>query len=322
MRRRKNIVTLLAMLPLLLLYNKINAQPPVIETCDHQSSHVVFSDDVVYADVGDGENYIFEYTNNILRLKGQETERTTNLTVITSAEDYYSFRVVYRNTPMLNYFITRGMRIANIAKERNIPRGILIPDAGRKSGGSKKSIVKKEEVKPFEGEKKQLPPTLKKEEKEKENLSDTRERENPKAELFAKASSLVEQASLYNHIGTRHGDIRLKVDGIYHDLNHCFIVYSIQNRGAVPYDISYIEFGIREQRRPKKSARNEKIVKPVFTLREEINMVYPKRLNRYVAVFEKLAIPKGKILYMEVVEQGRNFTLDIPWNRLTIKRLK
>ena len=305
-----NIEILLILTVVTFFDNKTNAQVPVIETCSHQSSHIIFSDDVVYADVGDGKHYIFEYTNNILRLKGQKTERFTNLTVITNAEDYYSFRVMYKKIPRVNYFITRKMRVKNIGRTRTVPIDILMQDGKEKFGDFSKSIVKKEVVKSFEEEKKGL---LRRGEKE-----DT----GPRAELSAKAGSLAEKPNLYDHIGTRHGDIRLKVAGIYHDLNHCYIIYSIQNRGAVPYDISYVEFGVREQRRPKKSARSERIIKPVLTARGNINRVYPKRLNRYVAVFEKLAIPEGKILYMEVVEGGRNFTLDIPYNRLRIKQLK
>jgi len=298
---------------------------PVIETCAHQSSHVIFSDDVVYADVGDGENYIFEYTNNILRLKGRETETITNLTVITGAEDYYSFRVVYKKVPRLNYFITKEMQIKNIAKTRSVAANIPIQEEREKVQGGEKSIAKREAVKSLGKEKKQLPQNARNAKmvgEQKKNFADGTSGKTLGHELFTKASGLAEKENLYNHIGTRHGNIRLKVAGIYHDLDHCFIVYSVQNRGAVPYDISYVEFGIKEQRRPKKSARNERIIKPIFTARGDVNRVHPKRLNRYVAVFEKLAIPQGKILYMEVVEAGRNFTLDIPYNRLGIKQLK
>ena len=305
-----NTAILMVVTVIVFFDNKINAQIPVIETCSQQSSHIIFSDDVVYADVGDGEHYIFEYTNNILRLKGQETERVTNLTVITGVADYYSFRVVYKKFPRVNYFITRKMRVTNIERTRTVPADISIQKKKEKPEGIPKSIVEKERVKPLEEEKKRLP-------ERKQKMGKDRQ-----AELYAKAESLAEKPSLYDHIGTRNGDIRLKVAGIYHDLNHCYIIYSIQNRGAVPYDISYVEFGVREQRRPKKSARSERIIKPVLTARGDLNRVHPKRLNRYVAVFEKLAIPEGKILYMEVVEGGRNFTLDIPYNRLRIKQLK
>ena len=122
-------------------------------------------------------------------------------------------------------------------------------------------------------------------------------------------------------IGARHGVIQLKVTGIYHSLDNCFLVYEIRNKGAIPYDVSYVEFGIKERKRPKKSALHEQQLSPFFTVKENITRVLPYQVNEYVAVFGKVTVPNDRLFYMEVVEDGRNITLDILFHKLPIKRL-
>ena len=113
----------------------------------------------------------------------------------------------------------------------------------------------------------------------------------------------------------------MKVTGIHHSLHNCFIVYEIRNRGAIPYDISYTEFGIKERKRPKKAALHEKKLTPLFIVKEDITRVLPYQVNEYVAVFGKIAIPSDRLFYMEVIEDGRNITLDILFHKLPIARL-
>ena len=139
--------------------------------------------------------------------------------------------------------------------------------------------------------------------------------------LYNKAVSLLSKPNLYDYIGARHGDIQLKVTGIYHSLENCFIVYEIRNKGAIPYDINYLEFGIKERKRPKKSALHEKKLAPLFTVKEDITRVLPHQVNEYVAVFEKITVPSDRILYLELIEDGRNISLNILFHKLPIARL-
>jgi len=79
---------------------------------------------------------------------------------------------------------------------------------------------------------------------------------------------------------------------------------------------------MREKRRPKKSAINEAIITPLFLANHHESRVFPKRTNTYVAVFNKIAIPQGKLFYIELVEAGRNIYLPIPYNKLPIEQIK
>ena len=87
------------------------AQNGTIQIKENQTSHLIFPSDILYTDIGDNENFITSYTNNILRVKGIKTDKQTNLTILTKDQHYYSFFVSYSPTPQLNYFITPKMAI-------------------------------------------------------------------------------------------------------------------------------------------------------------------------------------------------------------------
>ena len=259
---------------------------------EHKTTHLVMPSEIEYADLGDGENYGFEYEENILRVKGQETEHLTNLTVITADKDYYSFILKWEKSPRkVNYFITKFDRVRSI--------------------GAFKAIVPEPAVPPSTEKKGKV--TLLELERGKEDF----EKEERKRQLWNKAKRLENRPLAWHHVGRKFTNIEVKVGSIYHDLDNCFVVYEIKNHSAVPYDISYIELGVKDKKRAKKSAYTETILEEILTTNEN-KRVLPGRTNRYVAVYNKLAIPNDKLLYLEIVEQGRNLTLDIPFNKLKI----
>ena len=285
----------------LLLSCQCFAQTQIIQIKENQTSHLVFPSDILYTDIGDNENFIADYTNNILRVKGIKTDRQTNLTVLTKDQYYYSFFVSYSPTPRLNYFITPKMAIKVLGNTDNKSPPTL-PTNHHDINTSRTNTRKVN-----------LP-----------IRKNTIEQEIPSGanqSLYQKAVTLLSKPHLYDYIGARHGDIQLKVTGVYHSLHNCFMVYEIRNRGAIPYDISYTEFGIKERKRPKKSALHEKKLAPLFTVKENITRVLPYQVNEYVAVFGKITVPNDRLFYMEVVEDGRNITLDILFHKLPIQRL-
>ena len=293
------------------------AQNTIIQTMDNQTTHLVFPSDIIYTDIGDNQHYIIDYTNNILRVKGVKTQKRTNLTVLTKDQHFYSFFVMHFENPQLNYFITPKMAIKVLGNTGPVPQ--LVP--------TRRDFNRNNKSPPAALPTKQFDSTEAKANTRKVNLPI---RKNPvgqdmptnlNQDLYQKAVALLHKPHLYDYIGARHGDIQLKVTGIYHSLHNCFMVYEIRNKGAIPYDISYIEFGIKERKRPKKSALHEQQLSPLFTVKENITRVLPYQVNEYVAVFGKVTVPNDRLFYMEVVEDGRNITLDILFHKLPIKRL-
>lgn len=285
------------------VYSPLLAQKNTIQIRNNQTSHLVFYSDIIYADIGDDENNIISYTNNILRIKGIKTVNPTNLTVLTKDQYYYSFFVSYNEKPQLNYFIKPSMAIQKFNSDDN----------SEGSSDKKKDYFSL----PINSSPKNYSKSPKKNwisKKKKAPVNKEKDR------LYDKAATLLDKPHMYDYIGSKHGDIQLKVTSIYHSLENCFIVYEIRNSGAIPYDISYIEFGIKERRRPKKTALHEKKLTPNFIVRQEFTRVFPEQVNEYVAVFGKLAVPSDRLLYMEIVEDGRNIHLDILYHKLRIKR--
>lgn len=296
---KKRVYLLMSCWCLIGLCTASYAQLP-IQVTEHKTTHLIMPDEIEYTDLGDGENYGFEYDKNILRIKGQKTEHRTNLTVITRNKDYYSFTLIWQENPSkLNYFITPYERVRSIQafkptkKEPEEPTILKTPV--------------KEELKINEPPKVVLV---------KKSVADL-ELENM---LYEKAKRIRNKPLLWQHVGKKFTNIELRVGSIYHDLHHCYIVYEIKNHSAIPYDLSYIELGIKDKKRAKKSAYNETILEERLQLNNE-KRILPFRTNRYVAVYDKLAIPNGKMLYMEIVEAGRNLSLNIPYNKLKILTL-
>ncbi len=286
------------------------SQTRTIEIRENQTSHLIFPSDILYTDIGDQDNFIVGYTNNILRVKGLKNQKRTNLTVITKDDYYYSFYVLYTVHPKLNYFIETAHSIKKLSPKGE-PTTATFP---------LQPPIEQEVITPTPSTKatytKQVPHrTMNTQPKE------TLDRGYHLEKLRKQAQQLKSKKGRFNYIVARHGDIILKVTGIYHSLEHCFITYQVRNRGAVPYDISYTEFGIREKRRSRKSALNEQLLTPLLLLEEDDNRVGPHTLKNYVVVFDKIAVPMGKQLYMELVEQGRNIFLSIPYNRVPIERI-
>jgi len=241
-----------------------------------------------------------------LRVKGLKSQRRTNLTVITKDDYFYSFYVLYTESPKLNYFIHTRHSMKNLSEEN------------QSSTNNSPSIDNQEDtVVPI---KKKFIFTSQQNHRSTKNLPPQSVIGENK--LKQQTERLLRNKNRFDYISARHGDILLKVTGIYHSLEHCFISYQIRNRGAIPYDINYTEFGMREKRRPKKSAINEAIITPLFLANYHESRVDPKRTNTYVAVFNKIAIPQGKLLYIELVEAGRNIYLPIPYNKLPIEQIK
>lgn len=295
------------------------SQTRTIEIRENQTSHLIFPSDILYTDIGDQDNFIVGYTNNILRVKGLKNQKRTNLTVITKDDYYYSFYVLYTIHPKLNYFIETSHSVKRLSKKEDSPLMTYQLKVSKEIATpieTKQVVNTKSPPKPKATYTNQVPQRSMNTQPDIE-IEKTYQLEK----LRRQAQNIKKKKGRFDYITARHGDILLKVTGIYHSLDNCFITYQVRNRGAVPYDISYTEFGIREKRRSKKSALNEQILTPLLLLDETATRVGPHTLKTYVAVFDKIAIPQGKQFYMELVEQGRNIFLPIPYNRLPIIRI-
>lgn len=347
--------------------NKIERPNSSIEVCDFQTTHLVFESDVVYIDIGNPQKYIFDYTNNIVRLKGEKTASSTNLTVITSDNNFYSFYVSYAARPRLNYFVYSHSRLHQI-----IDTSIHIREKGEQSEATQvapnildntvnaaanhetyededsnptpfptlaeleqnPSYRSKTKIKdPIQTDKQngsveRTNPSVKKVSSIIEtegNIYDEYHGESYESSITQTAEKIIAKSRMYSNIKARHGrngKVTLRVTGIYHSLDHAFIKYEVENFTSIPYDIDYVEFGIVETKKPRRTALTEEKLDLIKVLNADMTRVLPMRIQRYVAILPKLAVPEDRTLYMEIVEEGRNIYLPIPYNRIKIERIK
>ncbi len=289
------------------IYTQTNSQLNTIEITEDQTTHLIFPTNITYVDLGNSEYFITDYTDNILRIKGRQ-HQPTNLTVITQDQFYYSFLVKYSTQPQLNYFIETAQSLKNLDNHQmTLKSHNHTPNSFQKGNYSHKVKMVKSE---------RLVANNRNNDFKNSTVISSNDR------ISATAQQLLDKKSMYHLLTDKHGDIKLKVTGIYHSLQHCYIKYEIQNNGAIPYDVSYTEFGVREKQRPKRTAINESILTPLMILNGDRKRVLPYRINRYVAVFEKLAVPRDRICYMEVIEAGRNLHLNIPFQRIKVEAVR
>lgn len=334
-------------IPILGFTQTLPPAPYRVQISENKTTHLIFEQDIKYIDVGDNNNFIADYTNNMLRIRGKKNAPSTNLTVVTDDLNYYSFNVDYTATPNFNYFISTKDALRNIglkSKEQNStqseipivalsykqkeesihPESSPTPSISKTKLDSKNTAVKKQVITRHTSNKKaKSMEDLERATSKKKTTKKTMTKEE--MELIALkqlAQYALTDRPLFHHIKGSHGDIKLSVTGVYHSLHNCFIKYEIKNDGTVPYDIDYVEFGMREKRRPKRTALSDTIFEPIEILNGETTRVLPDRINRYVAILDKVAVPEGRILYMEVVEDGRNIPLKIPYNKIKKKFLQ
>jgi len=193
---RKHFITTIYLLLLICQIGKSQSQ--TIEIRENQTSHLIFPSDILYTDIGDNDNFIVSYTNNILRVKGLKSQRRTNLTVITKGDYYYSFYVLYTENPKLNYFIHTRNSVKNLSKEDQPSKTDSPP------------VDTQEDT--IEPRKKKFIFTSQKDHRSTKNLPP--QNVIGKDKLVQQAKRLLKNKNRFDYISARHGDIMLKVTGI------------------------------------------------------------------------------------------------------------
>lgn len=292
------------------IYTQTNTPLNTIEITEDQTTHLIFPSNISYVDLGNSQFFITDYTDNILRIKGQQ-QQPTNLTVITQNQFYYSFLVKYTRQPQLNYFIETHQSLKNLGHQalqqqmtyqplpvrnstKNSPRTKIIPSERLASTDRNNDF--------------------------RNGSSNTLPYEQNFQRITHTAQKILDNKPLPLLINNHHGDIKLKVTGVYHSLQHCYIKYEIQNSGAIPYDVSYTEFGIRDKQRPKRTAIHETILNPIFILQGDRKRLLPFRINRYVAYLKKLTFSIIKIVTWKTLSRAATYMSTFLFIVLKLKR--
>jgi conjugative transposon TraN protein len=116
----------------------------------------------------------------------------------------------------------------------------------------------------------------------------------------------------------RYG-MNFRLDGLYIKDDALYYQISLSNQTFLDYDIDQLRFFIRDQRKPKRTASQEREIQPLF-IHNNILAVHGKSTQVMVFALPRFTIPDGKYLTIQLMEKngGRNLKLKI-YNRQLVQ---
>jgi len=203
-------------------------------------------------------------TENILMVKAAKADVTeTNLSVITSDGQLYSFCIKYDSFPhlLVHYLPVQGP---------NAISGVLF-----------------------------------------------REQVMNSAQLESHAKSILNNKRRTFGIKDNKWEILARVNGIYIKDNVMFFQLVLENLSAIDYDIDFIRFYLKDNKINKRTATQEKELKPLCIVGNTSGV---KAINKTLIVFafEKFTIPDAKSFLIEIAEKngGRHLLLKVHNNKI------
>jgi conjugative transposon TraN protein len=225
----------------------------------------------------------FTGVENVLRVKANTKGfPETNLSVITRDGRLYSFHVHYQEEPAaLSYQMTPadGSGDTKLAADHPArPAAPMYLVAGRD----------------------QAPVTF-----ENQDLN--------QGQLATYSQAIARRRDRVAGIGMRKYKISFDLAGVYIRDNMLFYSIDAHNKSNVNYDIDFIKFYIRDQKRAKRTAVQETEVLPVYVFPADQNTIPGHSVLHRVYCLEKFTIPDQKRLVVEMFEKngGRVMTFKV-----------
>lgn len=253
-----------------------------IEVSYDMTTHLIFSFDILYVDLGNSDivSQKAEKVNNILKLKANKKDFSpTNMTVVTTDGRYFSFMVYYAEFPKtlnINLFTYSGLPCSDIN----------ISTIKNQKGWYNMftSIALTGDVHMNEGQINQY------------------------------AYTIMEKKKSLFHIGEEKYHMDISIDNITIKDDVLFLSFSFENDSQVDYDIDFIKFFIRDEKLKKRTAQQELEVKPVqiFDPNRASNIL-GKSIVKKVFCFKRFTIFDNKVFEVELFEKngGRTFIFSL-----------
>lgn len=98
--------------------------------------------------------------------------------------------------------------------------------------------------------------------------------------------------------------MKATLKGIYTAEDVIFYRVSFQNRSPIDYDLDFARFFIKDKRRVKRTAEQEKEIQPLFMYKETGNSIEAGGTQTFVIAFMKFTIADKKNFIMQFFEQN------------------
>jgi conjugative transposon TraN protein len=140
----------------------------------------------------------------------------------------------------------------------------------------------------------------------------------PEPTVKTYAKGILDNPPLIKNIRDIDNRIKAAITGIYIRENVLFLQLAMQNQSSINYDIDLIRFSIKDQKRSKRTASQEKDIQPIFSTGNK-NMVEAGKQNIIVFAMPKFTIPEQQYLSIEILEKngGRHLSMKLGNNKIT-----
>jgi len=138
----------------------------------------------------------------------------------------------------------------------------------------------------------------------------------PVIETYAKG--ILDNPPLIRNVHDVDWGIKAAITGIYIRENMLFIQVLLHNQSSINYDIDLIRFSIRDQKRSKRTAFQEKDIQPIYSTGKQ-NIVEAGKQNIIVFAVPKFTIPLQQYMSIEIMEKngGRNLSMKLSNRKIT-----
>ncbi|MFR3216440.1 MAG: conjugative transposon protein TraN [Dysgonomonas mossii] len=127
--------------------------------------------------------------------------------------------------------------------------------------------------------------------------------ESPKLVYLINRSIYKNDKRHIKHIGSKRFGIQYLLKGIYAHNNLLYLHTQIKNESNVPLDIDFIRMKIVDKKVPKRTAIQETVIYPIRAY-NYLETVRGNRMERTVFVIDKITIPDGKQMVIELFEKN------------------
>lgn len=132
---------------------------------------------------------------------------------------------------------------------------------------------------------------------------------------------ITHQKSFVHGVKQHKFQMKFKLRGIYVKNDILFFQFSLDNKTKLRYDIGFLRFYIKDKKQPKRTAVQEKEIKPV--LLKILPFEAEGKGKTIVAAFKQFSIADDKNLIIELMEKDgdRHFQLKVPQRKLLKARI-
>jgi conjugative transposon TraN protein len=140
----------------------------------------------------------------------------------------------------------------------------------------------------------------------------------PEPTVKTYAKGILDNPPLIRNVHDIDNGIKAAITGIYIRENVLFLQLAMQNQSSISYDIDLIRFAIKDQKRSRRTASQEKDIQPIYSTGNK-NTVEADKHNIVVFAMPKFTIPEQQYLSIEVLERngGRHLSMKLGNNKIT-----